>query len=556
MSIDLLIEIGWKSALCAGLTLLALALLRRRSAGERALVADVGVLALLLLPAAVLALPALRFEAPESMADMLALVTATPAPAETSQLGMPTAITPAFDWGGLLATFYLAVCAAFLFGLLISLLRLQRVRARAALIQDPHWLTALAAAQHRAGFKQGTALLSSGELKSPVSWGLIRPTIIVDDAALVQKDRAEAIMTHELAHVTRMDWLRLMLGRVALAIFWFNPLVWVLVRTSHHLSEEAADDAVLRTEIPECDYADLLVGAVRHAHRPAFLPVNGVAPSRSSLSKRISHVLDSSRTRRPARLGWAVGSLCVAASLNGIIAAAEPLAARAPEPAPGATAEAAAEQLDRLGDPHRRALAQALRTRDRSLRAPEGKTTFNQPAAVPAAAHAAAPALIAPAPLPGRMAAAQAAAAPAVEVPPAPRAPISPASRLRAGGPGEKPAVHGPSFRDRQLSASCWAGPGAPPQCNDADAQIHPDSLRAYASRLEELAGRSGGNLSAGIREHAARVRAGQISVACQGEVCASSATPAHQGRVIGAGSPQPPEPDPTALRPRWGPSG
>ena len=43
MSIGLLIEIGLKSVLCAALTLLALALLRRRSAGERALVAHFGV---------------------------------------------------------------------------------------------------------------------------------------------------------------------------------------------------------------------------------------------------------------------------------------------------------------------------------------------------------------------------------------------------------------------------------------------------------------------------------------------------------------------------------
>jgi len=40
MSIGLLIEIGLKSVLCAALTLLALALLRRRSAGERARLVD------------------------------------------------------------------------------------------------------------------------------------------------------------------------------------------------------------------------------------------------------------------------------------------------------------------------------------------------------------------------------------------------------------------------------------------------------------------------------------------------------------------------------------
>jgi beta-lactamase regulating signal transducer with metallopeptidase domain len=386
MTIDLLIELAWKSASVAGLTLLALALLRRRSAGERALVGHVGVLALALLPAAIVALPTLRFTAPDGVAEMLAPTISSQVPDAAGATGSASRregqVLAQFDWSEALLAAYLSICAAFLAGLIISVLRLQRVRARAALVQDPHWLTALAAAQHRAGFKHGTALLSSGELKSPISWGLMRPIIIVDHAALAQKDRAEAIITHELAHVTRMDWLRLLTGRFALALFWFNPLVWVLVRTAHHLSEEAADDAVLRTDVPDCDYAELLVGAVRHAHRPAFLPANGVAPSRSSLGKRISHVLDTTRPRQPARLGWAVASLAVAASLNGVIAAAEPLAAQALPTQGAPTADAAAEQLERIGDPHTTALAAALRSRDWSRRAPQGRTTFNQPAAV------------------------------------------------------------------------------------------------------------------------------------------------------------------------------
>jgi hypothetical protein len=211
---------------------------------------------------------------------------------------------------------------------------------------------------------------------------LVRPVIIVDANALAQKERAEAIIAHELAHVTRLDWLRLMLGRLALALFWFNPLVWLLVRQSHQLSEEAADDVVLRSEVSECDYADLLLRSVRHANPPALLAANGVAPSRSSLSRRIDHVLDASQPRRPARFGWALLTLICATSVNGVIASAQPLLAQVRGgSAPGA-GEAAATVLGSLGDPHTRALAEAIRARDWSRRAPAGPTTFNQPAAV------------------------------------------------------------------------------------------------------------------------------------------------------------------------------
>jgi beta-lactamase regulating signal transducer with metallopeptidase domain len=378
---DLLIELGWKSLLVAALCLAALALLRRRSAGERALVAHIGVLALLLLPAAALLLPVLEVRVPEPIAEA-AIALTSPEPKPAASVAGPAATEEPFGWGAAAVLLYLTLAGAFLLGLVIAVARLQFVRARAVLIRDPDWLAALVSAQDRAGFKHGTALLTSAELNSPVSWGLVRPVIIVDANALAQKERAEAIIAHELAHVTRLDWLRLMLGRLALALFWFNPLVWLLVRQSHQLSEEAADDVVLRSEVSECDYADLLLRSVRHANPPALLAANGVAPSRSSLSRRIDHVLDASQPRRPARFGWALLTLICATSVNGVIASAQPLLAQVRGgSAPGA-GEAAATVLGSLGDPHTRALAEAIRARDWSRRAPAGPTTFNQPAAV------------------------------------------------------------------------------------------------------------------------------------------------------------------------------
>jgi beta-lactamase regulating signal transducer with metallopeptidase domain len=381
MSMDLLIELGWKSALVAALCLGALAVLRRRSAGEKALVAHIGVLALVLLPAAALLLPKIELRVPEPIAEVATALT-PPGSEPATTIDAPAGTEATFNWGAAAVLLYLAVAGAFLLGLAIAVARLQLVRARAELIRDPNWLAALVRAQDRAGFKHGTALLTSTELNSPVSWGLFRPVIIVDADALAQKERAEAIIAHELAHVTRLDWLRLMLGRLALALFWFNPLVWLLVRQSHQLSEEAADDVVLRSEISDCDYADLLLRAVRHANPPALLAANGVAPSRSSLSRRIAHVLDASQPRRPARFGWAVLTLLGATALNGVIASAQPLLAQGGGNAASGAGEAAAARLETLGDPHTRALAEAIRARDWSRRAPAGPTTFNQPAAV------------------------------------------------------------------------------------------------------------------------------------------------------------------------------
>ena len=168
------------------------------------------------------------------------------------------------------------------------MMRLIALRARADVLVDGHWLSALARAQRRMGFKHGTALLTSDELASPISWGLMRPVILLNSRAVEASGEAEAIIAHEFAHVARMDWIKLLLARVATALFWFNPLVWVLAREAHQLREETADDAVLAADISDTDYAELLVGVARHECPGLLLGAHGVAPSKSSLARRVN----------------------------------------------------------------------------------------------------------------------------------------------------------------------------------------------------------------------------------------------------------------------------
>src|SRR3546814_964242 len=99
------------------------------------------------------------------------------------------------------------------------------------------------------GFKHGTALLVSEELRSPISWGVLRPTIVLSPHAVAAVGEAEAIIANELATVARLACATLLAARLACAPFWFNPLVWQLARESHQTHEEEADDAVLPADI-------------------------------------------------------------------------------------------------------------------------------------------------------------------------------------------------------------------------------------------------------------------------------------------------------------------
>ncbi|MGB6185611.1 MAG: M56 family metallopeptidase, partial [Sphingopyxis granuli] len=321
-----LLELGLKSLLIAGLTLAILRLVRSRSAAERSLVAHAGLVALLALPVAALLLPQWTpLPAAWSVRQAAALpVTEVAAmPAAALRDAAPVAAAT-WNWPSLsdMALGIYALPLLLLFALMaLAVVRLFAMRARADVLVEASWLSALAEAQRRMGFKHGTALLVSEELRSPISWGVLRPTIVLSPKAVGAVGEAEAIIAHELAHVARLDWAKLLAARLACALFWFNPLVWMLARESHQLREEAADDAVLMADIDGPDYATLLVGAARHDNQGALLAAHGVAPGKGSLKRRITRVLDASLKRGPASASWMLMSLVLLAGITAPLAA-------------------------------------------------------------------------------------------------------------------------------------------------------------------------------------------------------------------------------------------
>jgi beta-lactamase regulating signal transducer with metallopeptidase domain len=332
-----LIAIAVKSLLVAGLAIALLQLMRRRSAAERSWVAHIGLLALVIMAFAPLVLPPWNVEAPALLGQQRPVETIIQAPAPAPAIAPTLVSAPAttrelpdlkvqsrvsVSPAAAATAIYAVGAAILLFVTFLAIARLVTLRARADVLVDGHWLSALARAQRRMGFKHGTALLTSNELSSPISWGLMRPVILLNDRAVEASGEAEAIIAHELAHVARMDWVKLLLSRIATALFWFNPLVWLLAREAHQLREEAADDAVLAADIDDTDYAELLVGVARHECPGLLLGAHGVAPSRTSLARRVARVLDGTSVRSPVArsfaLGVFVGAVLIAAPLTAL----------------------------------------------------------------------------------------------------------------------------------------------------------------------------------------------------------------------------------------------
>ena len=82
------------------------------------------------------------------------------------------------------------------------------------------------------------------DIKSPFVVGLFRPKIYLP-CNLGNKEQ-EYIILHEQHHIKRLDHVMKALAFLALAIHWFNPLVWVAFILASKDMEMSCDEAVIR----------------------------------------------------------------------------------------------------------------------------------------------------------------------------------------------------------------------------------------------------------------------------------------------------------------------
>src|SRR5687767_1566127 len=86
-------------------------------------------------------------------------------------------------------------------------------------------------------------------LRQPATFGVRRPVVLLPERLREEEPPVRlALVTHELLHVQRRDWVWVLCEEVFLAIFWFNPAMWWLVARVRLTREEAVDElAVLAT---------------------------------------------------------------------------------------------------------------------------------------------------------------------------------------------------------------------------------------------------------------------------------------------------------------------
>ena len=83
------------------------------------------------------------------------------------------------------------------------------------------------------------------DIPSPCLFGLCKPAIYVTSPAARDPDTLRYVLAHEETHVRHLDPLWSLLRSLCLAVWWFDPLVWLAAQLSRLDGELACDEGAL-----------------------------------------------------------------------------------------------------------------------------------------------------------------------------------------------------------------------------------------------------------------------------------------------------------------------
>jgi bla regulator protein BlaR1 len=140
-------------------------------------------------------------------------------------------------------------------------------------------------------------VMSSRARLEPGVFGVWKPVLLLPDGIQERLTPAQlqAVLAHELCHVSRQDNLTAAIHMLVEAISWFHPLVWWIRARLVEERERACDEEVLSRVSDARDYAEAILNVCRFYLKcpPMCAGVTG-----SNLRRRIEEIMEGRSLRR------------------------------------------------------------------------------------------------------------------------------------------------------------------------------------------------------------------------------------------------------------------
>lgn len=153
-------------------------------------------------------------------------------------------------------------------------------------------------------------------LSSPCLCGVLRPAVYLTPEAAADGTVRTHVLSHELTHFRHRDHIWSLLRCLALALHWYNPLVWAAVVLSKRDGELSCDEGTIRRlgEGERISYGRTLVGLVaRRSGAGGVLSCSTtMTGGKKTVQRRITQLVKQPETKKTA-LFLAAAALALAA---------------------------------------------------------------------------------------------------------------------------------------------------------------------------------------------------------------------------------------------------
>ena len=153
-------------------------------------------------------------------------------------------------------------------------------------------------------------------LSSPCLCGVLRPAVYLTPEAAADGTVRTHVLSHELTHFRHRDHIWSLLRCLALALHWYNPLVWAAVVLSKRDGELACDEGTIARlgEAERIPYGRTLIGLVaRRSGAGGVLSCSTtMTGGKKTVQRRITQLVKQPETKKTA-LFLAAAALALAA---------------------------------------------------------------------------------------------------------------------------------------------------------------------------------------------------------------------------------------------------
>jgi bla regulator protein BlaR1 len=176
--------------------------------------------------------------------------------------------------------------------LMVGLNGVYHLRKHKTYAAGKQWDEKLAMLAEKLGLSQSVKMMQSGIAQAPMVVGHFKPLILIPLGLLngLSNAEVEAILSHELAHIKRKDYLVNLLQSFIEIVFFFNPAVlWVsqLIKTER---EHCCDDLAITCVSDRKNYVQALIVCQEFKQRaPAY--AMAITGKKGSLLHRASRML-------------------------------------------------------------------------------------------------------------------------------------------------------------------------------------------------------------------------------------------------------------------------